>query len=403
MATTKLIVYRSDMPVSFATGNQVCTSQPYIRLVYDEQGASGPYGDIMRVIPPNANMLYVQVILKYNANVNTTTGGLLKLGGIQLIPGDKIWLSGQTDPTNNGIWTVTSTAWIFYTAVTNDVFVDLGARAYDSAQGDLTRQIITNVVVDFGTPGAYEITYYVMNCGGSIISLSRRVEVMLAGASLSPVNNFAVTDYQILPYFDPNLGPNPPVDTCPNQCDQPLGPTTASGSAIASGNCECDLYIRQDGTLPFVANQSMGNNIIQDLANGQVDSDAVNLGQLQTAIENVSKINSYQFNAGVYIPQFTVVYINTDGKVHPANCTDQNEIYRVVGIANLASTISDTISVVTSGILDGLVGLQTGSFYFFDNNGALTVTPPSIGFTQVVGIALSPTRLLVQIQMPLIL
>jgi hypothetical protein len=401
--SSEFLVYKTEQPITFATGNGICYTKPNIQLVFDENGPSGAYGETMRVSPPNPNMYYVQVIVKYNSNINVNSGGLLRLNGIQLIPGDKVWLSNQYLTTENGIWTVSSGPWVFDTAVTNSVFVDLGARAFDKSQGDLTRHIITEVDVDFGKVGAYTITYFVMNCKGVLSNVIRRVQVLAFGASINPTNSFAVTDYQILPIFDPALTPDGNlIDECPNTCDSNTDGSGGNGGDN-NQNCECDLYVKTNGSRPFTGNQSMGNNKLTNLAPGQTNTDAVNLYQLLTIAQNISAIKTLDLPTSTVIEALTVVYVDANGLLQPADYSDLNTLNRVIGITTVTSNSSNRTAVLHSGTMPGFAGLTPGAFYFFDTVGQVQDFAPPSGYSQVIGIAINTTTMMVNLQIPIIL
>ena len=118
----------------------------------------------MQSVEPNPLMEYESIVLKYNYHVDIIVGGELLLNYVQLLDGDHVWLTNQINNTTNGIYTVRSTAWEFYKEVTPNVFIDLGATAIDSIDGNLTRAIVTDYSdVDFTSNGFYSIIYYVIN------------------------------------------------------------------------------------------------------------------------------------------------------------------------------------------------------------------------------------------------
>ena len=83
--------------------------------------------------------------------------------------GDRVYLANQTTASENGIYEVETGAWTFIKDVDADVYVDLGARAVDEVDGDLTRDIIIyKPTLDFETVGFYTIYYYVVNSLASI-------------------------------------------------------------------------------------------------------------------------------------------------------------------------------------------------------------------------------------------
>lgn len=159
-------------------------------------------------------------------------------------------------------------------------------------------------------------------------------------------------------------------------------------------------FIRKDGTVPFASNQSLGGNKFTNVGNATEPTDLVNLGQLLNAISNITSIG-HNFVCGSNIPQFTVVYIQNDGKIYPANSSDVAQMNKVIGITSTTSLSCDETKIIQCGIIQGMTGLLPGRFYFFDSNGQLTYNAPNTGFTQVVGMALTPTIFQVIIQVPI--
>ncbi len=166
MAEISFTRYITSQAVSLAVGNTTCYTKPNIWLVYDYDGASGAYGNIMKVSPPNIDIEYIYVRLKHSSNVDWMTGGEITLDNVELLTGDLVWLSSQSVSSENGIYTVQTGAWTFYKAVDETVFVDLGARAYDQVDGDLTRNIIVDQNINFNEVGFYTIKDHVLNSQG---------------------------------------------------------------------------------------------------------------------------------------------------------------------------------------------------------------------------------------------
>lgn len=215
MATTEIIRYITDQSTSIALGNNTCYTKPNIWLVYDENGAKGDFGYIMKICPPSFNIEYVSVYLKYNDNFNFGSGGEVEINNIQLLEGDKVWLSNQSNPAENGIYTVQIGAWTFDRAVDDTVFIDLAARAYDTVDGDLTRQIITDHNINFGEVGFYTINYYVLNSQGILSTAKRKVKIIYCGASIAPTNSIIMTDYLIKSEVDTSvLDPDDILNSC---------------------------------------------------------------------------------------------------------------------------------------------------------------------------------------------
>ena len=191
----------------------VCFVKTDMNLVFDEDGPLGNFGRIMTVIE-NSSMVYLQVRLKYNLDFDFTTGGEVTLDDVELLDGDLVYLSNQAVSSENGIYIVRTGTWDFDQVVDSDLFVDLGARAIDSIDGDLTRDIITFFPdLDFSTTGFYSINYLVVNSQGSCQSLIRKVRVLPNNdASLVPVDTFKITQYDICAALDKDIAGNDTIE-----------------------------------------------------------------------------------------------------------------------------------------------------------------------------------------------
>lgn len=266
-----------------STSEISCGRIPKISLTYDIDGVKGKYGSIQSV-EPNPSIIYELVFLKYNYHVDIITGGEITLNHIQLIDGDRIWLNGQINPTTNGIYIVRADSWEFYKAITPNIFIDLGATASDSVDGDITRNIITDYSdIDFALNGFYSIIYYIVNSQGNVATKTRKVKVIPQQASISPVPGFKITQYDITSETDAKMalmkfGVNIPMPTF--TADDGSEPTVYNIGDNA-------VYIRRDGTVVFVSHQSMGGYRLVHLGNPIDAFDAVNLQTLDNKINPI--------------------------------------------------------------------------------------------------------------------
>jgi predicted RecA/RadA family phage recombinase len=70
-----------------------------------------------------------------------------------------------------------------------------------------------------------------------------------------------------------------------------------------------------------------------------------------------------------------------------------------IGVANGSASAGQNVQVICSGIFyRGAYTMSSGDIVFIGPNGALTQTPPSSGFSQQVGVAISATKILVSIE-----
>lgn len=96
-----------------------------------------------------------------------------------------------------------------------------------------------------------------------------------------------------------------------------------------------------------------------------------------------------------------VVYISA-GLAYKYNQSNTALYDRVFGITNAAGVTSDMVDIVTSGKCNAMGGLTEGDMYFALDNGLVSNIPPATGIYQPLGIAKSPTELIVNIQKPYI-
>lgn len=175
---------------------------------------------------------------------------------------------------------------------------------------------------------------------------------------------------------------------CPTQSD--TEPPTAS-----------TIYIKKDGSVSYTANQSMDNHRITNLENPIYDGDAVNLGTVKTLISNINgSITSY--TAGEHIYKYQIVYINTDGKIYSASSSNLLSMGKILGVALTEQLTDELIDVIGYGkIANFSTSLSIGVMYYLNNSGYLTITPPTTGFIQIIGTAVSSTQMLIQMQTPI--
>lgn len=92
----------------------------------------------------------------------------------------------------------------------------------------------------------------------------------------------------------------------------------------------------------------------------------------------------------------------TGGVVYASN-NAPTAIGRAIGLAWNSANTGDTVQVIVSGEVDEPSWNWTPGEVYLGVNGTLTQTAPSTGFVQVIGVALTATRLSVGIQLPILL
>ena len=382
--------FKSDKAPSLQLGNSDCVTKPIVQVNIDRDSSKTGFNSNSINWEPNPNTEYYLVRLKYDFNFDVSIGGETTLDGVTLIDGDLVWLANQGNTTENGIWTVRTGPWDFITDINDNVFVDLGAIAFDPDIGNVTRDIIIDVNIDWDKVGIYTIDYYYLSNECVISKATRRVRIFKENASISPVNTFAITDYKIFNGFDQEL-----IDS--------IIPTGSDNVCCPGFNIpENGLYIRKDGSVIFMADQCMGDNRLTDLANAISDGDAVPLKQLLQLTSLVPQI-SIICEAGENIGTNMVVRINTDGKVYLASASDTSQVNTIIGVSITDSLIGDDIIITIKGTINNFSTLVQGREYWLSENGAITLDAPLSGFNQVIGIASSCESFILNPQIPLII
>lgn len=95
---------------------------------------------------------------------------------------------------------------------------------------------------------------------------------------------------------------------------------------------------------------------------------------------------------------------NSNETVTYANQSDLTNLGKVIGITLTSASMGENVDV----LLFGFIEFNGWSFdvslpVYLNNNGLLTQTPPSTGFSQIVGFAETPTSLFVSLREPIIL
>jgi hypothetical protein len=117
-------------------------------------------------------------------------------------------------------------------------------------------------------------------------------------------------------------------------------------------------------------------------------------------------VDDYLFTRGseanydsVLILSASRVVKQVDNVVSYASSDDDNSAYTTIGITRTAGT---TVTVVKTGeLVDTSFSFTANEPLFLNTNGFFSHTPPSSGFILQVGVALSTTKMLVDIGEPL--
>lgn len=112
---------------------------------------------------------------------------------------------------------------------------------------------------------------------------------------------------------------------------------------------------------------------------------------------------TFQRPAASVLSALRVVY-EVGGAVAPADPHDADQVGAVVGLAVTAASAAGTlVDIQTRGAVDDAGWNWTDGPVFLGADGALTQTPPTAGWEVVVGWPLSPTRLNLTFDEPILL
>lgn len=96
-----------------------------------------------------------------------------------------------------------------------------------------------------------------------------------------------------------------------------------------------------------------------------------------------------------------VVYMS-GGVIYRFNQNNNSLYDKAIGITNQAGITGETVEVITSGVCNQMGGLTVGSQYYASINGQVVDTVPIVDIVQPVGVAISATSILVNIEKPYI-
>lgn len=234
-------------------------------------------------------MRYLSVKVKYNEYLQYKHGELT-LNGIKLREDDLVWLTSQfikesddgKSVNENGLWMVKKGDWEYYSDVTKDMFIDLGARVtetvsatintnvgrrygnywlgthnlksgmvvnlqnqddgwnglyritcgewkylgeagqYSGSTIDMSNDIVTYNDIDFCKCGIYHIWYYYLNGSCVLNTATRTVKVVgkcgEKDGTLVPGKRIRITDYQVKTEVDKDLIPGGSGDPLIDEC-----------------------------------------------------------------------------------------------------------------------------------------------------------------------------------------
>lgn len=85
------------------------------------------------------------------------------------------------------------------------------------------------------------------------------------------------------------------------------------------------------------------------------------------------------------------------------NYADNTIESETLGITKFSAGANSTANILFAGELNGFSGLITGESIYLGVSGIITQTPPTAGYLQVLGVAISSTKINIQLQPPIFL
>lgn len=110
--------------------------------------------------------------------------------------------------------------------------------------------------------------------------------------------------------------------------------------------------------------------------------------------------SAFSRTAGEILSALRVVY-EIDQEVFYLDPDDEDHIDLLLGITLTAADIGTQVNVQRSGVIEDSAWNWSLGRVWLGANGALTQTPPLFGFDVLIGYAVSPTRITLNIQDPI--
>lgn len=106
--------------------------------------------------------------------------------------------------------------------------------------------------------------------------------------------------------------------------------------------------------------------------------------------------------AGEALSGHRLVVLDDSGEAVYADSSTTGHAGRILGMTIGAAAAGTTATIRTFGEVSGLSGLTPGSLLFATTTGHVSHTAPATGFVQIVGHAVTATRIIIDLQQPFI-
>lgn len=110
---------------------------------------------------------------------------------------------------------------------------------------------------------------------------------------------------------------------------------------------------------------------------------------------------SHVRNSAAALSALLVVWEDELGIVRPLDSTDEDHIDLLCGLTITGTSSVGPVTVQRTGAVDDTAWAWTPGRVYLGAGGSLTQTPPNNGFDVLVGVAVSPTRLILDFQDPI--
>lgn len=99
-----------------------------------------------------------------------------------------------------------------------------------------------------------------------------------------------------------------------------------------------------------------------------------------------------------------VVYLDANGDVQYASSSNTQHAFRIAGVTTGAAGALDSINIQTNGVIEELSWTWNTSLpIYLGENGVLVQVAPTSGFLMIVAQPITPTKIMVALQPPIIL
>jgi len=143
-------------------------------------------------------------------------------------------------------------------------------------------------------------------------------------------------------------------------------------------------------------------NIVEETIEANIAEETLEI-EVESAIVSYDGTFTQQvetdIEAGENIGALRVIKNNSDYKGYIADSSDVAQINQILGISKTASVAGNSVRVIMSGKMeDASWNWDVTKAIYFDSNGQLTQTPPSSGFSLMVGVAITNKIINVEIK-----